>query len=256
MPTVPHQARDLAESFGADAQRYDRARPGYPAELVRSVVAAAPGRDFLDVGIGTGIAARQFEDAGCTVLGVEVDARMAELARRRGFAVEVARFEQWDPAGRAFDAVVSGQTWHWIDPVAGAAKAAQALRPGGRLAVFWNVMQPPPELARAFAAIYRELVPDLPFDPWGKPVLDLYEPILAKAVEGLRGPFGEPEQGRFDWVRHYTRAEWLDQIPTFGGFSRFPPDTQSALLTAVAAAVGDGFTMAYATVALTAARAE
>ena len=67
---------------------------------------------------------------------------MADLARRNGLEVEVAAFEAWDPAGRAFDAVIAGQARHWVDPVAGAAKAAQALRPGGRLAVFWNAFQP------------------------------------------------------------------------------------------------------------------
>jgi hypothetical protein len=61
---------------------------------------------------------------------------MAEFARHAGLEVEVAKFEDWDAAGRAFHAVVSGQTWHWVDPVAGAAKAAQALRAYGRLAAF------------------------------------------------------------------------------------------------------------------------
>lgn len=27
----------------------------------------------------------------------------------------MASFEAWDPAGRAFDAVISGQTWHWVE---------------------------------------------------------------------------------------------------------------------------------------------
>jgi hypothetical protein len=48
---------------------------------------------------------------------------MAEFAHGRGFEVEVAKFEDWDSQGRIFDAVVAAQTWHWIDPVAGAAKA-------------------------------------------------------------------------------------------------------------------------------------
>ncbi|MFZ0170204.1 MAG: class I SAM-dependent methyltransferase, partial [Acidimicrobiales bacterium] len=87
--------------------------------MVDRIVAASHGPDVLDVGIGTGIAARQFQAAGCRVLGIEVDARMAEVARRCGLEVEVAAFEAWDPAGRAFDAVISGQTWHWVDPVAG-----------------------------------------------------------------------------------------------------------------------------------------
>jgi SAM-dependent methyltransferase len=123
----PDQHRQLAESFGSDPERYDRARPSYPEAMVERIVTASPGPDVLDVGCGTGIAARQFQAAGCRVLGVEVDARMADYARRSGVEVEVAAFEAWDPAGRAFDAVIAGQTWHWVDPVAGPARAAQAV---------------------------------------------------------------------------------------------------------------------------------
>jgi hypothetical protein len=65
------------------------------------------------------------------VLGVEPDARMAGFARRTGVEVEMATFEAWEPAGRTFDAVVAGQAWHWVNPVAGAAKAAQVLREAG-----------------------------------------------------------------------------------------------------------------------------
>src|SRR5882762_1044532 len=121
----PHQAREIAESYGTDPARYDRARPAYPDALIEQILAASPGRDVLDVGCGTGTAARQFRAAGCQVLGVDVDARMAEWARAGGLEVEVASFEEWDPAGRTFDTVIAGTAWHWIDPVAGAAKAAQ-----------------------------------------------------------------------------------------------------------------------------------
>ena len=117
----PHRHREVAESFGSDPERYERARPRYPDAMVNRIVAASPGPDVLDVGCGTGIAARQLQAAGCRVLGVDPDARMADLARRHGVDVEVAAFEAWDPAGRDFDAVVAGQAWHWIDPVAGAA---------------------------------------------------------------------------------------------------------------------------------------
>ena len=98
----------MAESFGVDAERYNRVRPRYPGALVQRIIAASPGLDVLDVGCGPGVAARQFQAAGCTVLGVEPDPRMAEFARRTGVEAEVATFEAWDPAGRAFDAVVAG----------------------------------------------------------------------------------------------------------------------------------------------------
>lgn len=115
-PDEPHRHRDIAEAFGADAQRYDRARPSYPQAMVDALHAKLAGRSLLDVGIGTGISALPFLAAGCTVLGVEPDARMARIARERGFQVETGKFEDWDPAGRLFDAVISGQAWHWVDP--------------------------------------------------------------------------------------------------------------------------------------------
>ncbi|GGY06710.1 class I SAM-dependent methyltransferase [Streptomyces hiroshimensis] len=272
----PHQYRQAAESFGSDAERYDRARPRYPEAMVERIAAAGPGRhapevpgvldipdvpDILDVGCGTGIAARQFQSVGCRVFGVEPDPRMADLARRLGLEVDVATFESWDPAGREFDAVVAGQAWHWIDPVAGAAKAAQALRPGGRLAAFWNVPQLPPEVAEATAAVYRRVMPDSPFNlqAMTKPALDGYQALCTKADDGIRkvGAFSEPEQWRFDWECSYTRDAWLDQLPTQGPFTRLPADKLAEVLESVGAAIdalGGSFTMPYATVAVTAIR--
>ncbi|PKV89514.1 bifunctional 2-polyprenyl-6-hydroxyphenol methylase/3-demethylubiquinol 3-O-methyltransferase UbiG [Streptomyces sp. TLI_146] len=270
MPTLPperrrspgpeaHQLRDAAESFGSDAERYDRARPRYPDALLDRL--ATRGARVLDVGCGTGIVARQFRAAGCEVLGVEPDARMAEVARRLGVEVEVATFEAWDPDGRKFDTVVAGQAWHWVDPVAGAAKAAEVLRPGGRLAAFWNVFQLPPEVAEAFAAVYRRVLPDSPFnlDALTKQPLDGQQTLLVKAVDGIRGTgrFSEPEEWRHDWEWFYTRDAWLDQVPTHGALTRLPPDKLAEILEGIGAAidtVGDGFTMRYTTVAVTATR--
>src|SRR6201992_3224450 len=65
-----HAHREVAEGCAADAGRYDRARPSYPASLVERIVAASPGRRVLDAGRGTGISARLFAAAGCPVLGV------------------------------------------------------------------------------------------------------------------------------------------------------------------------------------------
>ena len=258
----------MAESFGVDPERYDRARPRYPDALVERIVAAGTGRAVLDVGCGTGIAARQFQAAGCTVLGVEPDARMADFARRGGrIEIEVATFEAWDPAGRTFDAVIAGQSWHWVEPVAGAAKAAQVLRPGGRLAVFGHVFEPPAEVAEAYATAYRRVVPDSPFParPTGngessrQAVVDRYQALYAELADGFRkaDAFDDPAQWRFDWERYYTRDEWLDLLPTTGGLTQLPPRELAEVLEGVGAAIeamGGGFTMPYTTLAATASR--
>jgi len=262
--TQLHEQRQVAESFGADADRYDRARPSYPAALVDRIITASPGDgapSILDVGCGTGIAARLFQTAGCRALGVDPDPRMAELARASGLAVEVAEFEQWDAAGRTFDAVIAAQSWHWVDPVAGAAKAAAVLRPGGRLAVFWNAFEPPAGLRAAFADIYQRALPDSPMGGFlSRSAVDAYLVGCDRAGDAMRqaGAFGEPQTWRFDWSRPYTRDEWLDVVPTFGGHSLLRPEVQAELLTGIGAAVdavGGAFTMNYATVAATAATA-
>jgi SAM-dependent methyltransferase len=249
----------MAESFGVDAERYDRARPPYPPELVDWLVAASPGGDFLDVGCGTGIEARQFRAAGCRVLGVDPDARRAAFARRGGIDVEVAKFEEWEPGGRTFDAVVAGQAWHWVDPHAGPAKAVRVLRPGGLLAGFAHVFQPPAEVADAFAAACRRVLPDSPFAGESRPAAEIYDVMFTgfagamAATDGL----GDPDRRQFEWERTYTRDEWLDFLPTTGGLTRLPADALAEVLSEVGAAIdalGGTFVLPYTTSAVAAVR--
>lgn len=247
----PHLLRQVAESFGIDAERYDRSRPAYPDELIQRVIAASPGTDFLDVGCGTGIGARQYRAAGVNVLGVDVDTRMADFARQTGIEVESGKFEEWDPCGRSFDAVVAGQAWHWVDPVRGALKAVEVLRPHGLLALYWHVFEPPAEIAEPFEEVMDRVAPD---GPLKTPGLELQQRNLRRAVDGINtaGGFGEPEEWRFEWQRHYTRDEWLDHLGTTGQLTVLPPEQLATVLDTVGAAIdsiGGDFTMQYVTLA-------
>ena len=254
----PHHQRQAAESFGSDPERYDRARPRYPVVLIERLVATAPRGLVLDVGVGTGIVARQFQAAGCQVLGVDPDARLAGFARRSGVEVEVSTFEAWEPKGREFDMVVSGESWHWVDPVAGAAKAADVLRPGGRFAVFWNTGQPSAGLDEAFAEVYRRVLPAALVARLGRRSMEeAHSAMCAKAADGMgaTGAFDEPEQWRFEWAESYTRDEWLDAVQTSGG--AIPDSQMFDLLAGVGEAidaVGGSFTMNYVTFVVTAVR--
>lgn len=256
--TESHRHRDAAESFGTDPERYDRARPRYPDALIERIAAAAPGGRVLDVGTATGIVARQLQAAGCDVLGVDPDPRLAEFARGRGVEVEVATFEDWAAEGRTFDAIVAGESWHWVDPVAGAAKAADLLRPGGRLFAFWNTGRPSATVDDAFTAVYRRVLPPAFAARLTRSAMDAaHAAMCAGAMDGLRatGRFDEPEQSGLEWAQSYTRLEWLDALRTSGG--AVPEPVFTDLLDGVGAAIdaaGGSFTMDYTTLVVSAAR--
>jgi len=213
-----HEDRRRAESFGDDPLLYDRVRPGYPPELVDDLVAESPA-DVLDVGCGTGMVSRLFLGRGCQVLGVEADPRMAEVARQLGCQVEVSRFEEWEPADRSFDLVVSGQAWHWVEPESGARAAAVCLRSGGRFAAFWNETVHSAETMEMFLGIYRRLAPKLiefsmvlgtarpyiPADP-------LQDPTVLALV--ATGEFHSPARKLYRWQRRYAVQDWLGLLRT------------------------------------------
>jgi hypothetical protein len=146
--------------------------------------------------------------------------------------------------------------------VAGAARAARVLRPGGRIAPFHHVFQSPPEVAEALAQVYRRVVPDSPLNlssQLTRSPLDAYQALFTKMADGIRaaGAFSEPEQWRFDWERSYTRDDWLGQLPTLGAFTQLAPGQLADVLEGAGAAIdaiGGSFTMQYATVAVTASR--
>jgi predicted RNA methylase len=76
--------------------------------MIQRVIAASPGTAFLDVGCGTGIGAWQYLAAGVTVLGVDVDERMAQVARRTGIATVL------EAVGSAIDSIGGGFTMRYV----------------------------------------------------------------------------------------------------------------------------------------------
>jgi SAM-dependent methyltransferase len=242
-----------AESFGNVAQLYDSARPTYPPELVDWLLSDGP-RRVLDVGCGTGIAGALFAARGCDVTGVEVDARMAAVAQTKGLDVEVASFEQWDDRGRRFELAISAQAWHWIEPRAGAAKAAAVLSGGGRIACFWNLGDPPVGLRDRLDPIYDRLGPQ---DASLTVVLGRTGHRGEDTAAALNdsGLFEPAEIRRFSWSRTYTTDEWLALITTHSDHRALGEQRLQALCDAVGAeidAIGGSFEYPYETVVVTA----
>lgn len=246
--------RERAESFGARAEEYDSVRPGYPGALIDDLLALGP-RDALDIGCGTGKAAVLLARRGVQVLGVEIDPRMAAVARRNGIAVEIASFEAWPDNGRRFDLLFSAQAWHWVDPVRGAAKAARLLRENGSLALFWNVGDFEPSIRDRMHDVYRATAPSvMGLLGAGAPVshtVDRYRvPLRAAGLDQQR-------TATYEWRQTYTGAQWLRLLATHSDHATLPPDVQTLLRSRIGALIeelGGAVTIEYATQLLLASR--
>lgn len=128
-PGAPTAFEDLVDD-------YDAARPRYPASLFERL---APAGRVLELGAGTGIATRELAtraDVVATDLGPKMLGRLHDALP--AVPVAVARAEQLPFHDTVFDLVCGAQMWHWVDLATAAAEVARVVRPGGRLAVWWN----------------------------------------------------------------------------------------------------------------------
>ncbi|MFG2599320.1 class I SAM-dependent methyltransferase [Streptomyces sp. NPDC048462] len=160
--STPDPVTPRALSFDRAAAQYGAARPGYPDALLAAVeeLAGRPlrGARTLDVGAGTGISTRRLHDRGAAVVAVEPGPGMAAELRRTLPDVPLVRGDgnRLPFAGASADLITYAQSWHWTDPARSAPEAMRVLRPGGALALWWNVADPDvPWLAGQDARVRR-----------------------------------------------------------------------------------------------------
>jgi SAM-dependent methyltransferase len=135
--------RSYGKVFNQVAAEYDRHRPTYPEQLIdRACLLAGLERDdqVLEIGCGTGQLTRSLLARGLHVTAIEPGAELSGLAQQRlGGTGELelanARFEDARLPHEHFRAVFSASAIHWIDPDVGWQCAADALVPGGTLAL-------------------------------------------------------------------------------------------------------------------------
>lgn len=228
MPQPP----ELAVSFGAAAQDYDRYRMGPPAQALDWLLPADCAA-VLDLGAGTGLLTRQLAGRTEDVVAVEPDARMREVlagACPRATVLDGTGEHIPLPDARV-DAVTISAAWHWMDPDAALPEIARVLRPGGTLGILYTRRdRRVPWLDRLDAYVHDEMGTD---DRIGDLIGRMNGgPWLPDGV-----PFTAPASHAVTWTAAMTAEEVTAMFATYSRFIALPAERKRELAARIEAKV-------------------
>ena len=243
MSKPPPRAIERRFIFDEVADLYERARPGYPDQLIDDVVTLSgiePTGRILEIGAGTGKATAAFASRGFEMVCLEPGAAMASFARAKVAAFPRVRvlsstFEDWPLEAGAFDLIISAQAFHWIAPDVRFVKSAAALRNGGALAIFGNsVLCKRSPLRDALDDAYQRHAPELGRTPLASWHADA-ESVMKSFDDS--GRFQPVRWLKYPWSIEYTTETYLGLLQTHSDHQILPPDELEPLLTAVGHAI-------------------
>lgn len=207
---------------------YEDGRAGYPARLFEAI-GPLRGQIVIEGGAGTGIATRQLQDAGATVIAVDNGPQMLARAvgTRPSMRAVVADAAVLPFTAGCADLVAFAQSWHWLDSANRCHEVARVLRDGGRWAAWWNHSRADGEewydrywdAIEQFCPVADRSHRDL---DWGSDV----------ATSGVLGQVLAEE---FDWTREVSTRVWMQELRSFSYVAALSAEVRGALVEQVTA---------------------
>ncbi len=165
-PFVP--MKDSTQIFSDRVEAYVKFRPGYPAELVETLLQTTrAGKESMvaDVGSGTGILTRLLLDQGLRVYAIEPNANMRSaaetlLADYPNFTSIDAPAERTGLSENSLDLITAAQAFHWFNNATTKTEFRRILKPEGQLALIWNRRKTNHPFQHAYDAILRDYAPE------------------------------------------------------------------------------------------------
>jgi SAM-dependent methyltransferase len=220
-----HEAAAVGFDVGADA--YERGRPGFPPKAIDRLdeeLGLESGRRVVDLAAGTGKLTRLLLQCGAAVVAVEPVLGMRTKFREvlPDVPLLAGLAEQMPFRSTSIDAITVAQAFHWFDAERAIEELHRVLRPGGRLALVWNVRdeQASPLAARmsGFFDRYREGVPAFRDRAWER----------AFAATELFTPL---ETAVFEHEQRLSVDGFLDRATSVSFIAALPPDRQDVVRT-------------------------
>lgn len=240
MDDAPLAREAPADAFGRTAREYELGRPEWPEELLDRVAAGlglGPDAEVLDLGAGTGKLTRLLVPRFARVVAVEPDEAMREVLEEvvPGAESRAGSAEAIPLADGEVDAAFSGEAFHWFASRETVSELTRVLRPGGALAIFWNIF----------------VADQSPLDDEVEKVLDeAFErggtPGLPRVLSGQwREPLAESRFGElheYEFVRDvvYTREAWIANMLSVSSIAHQPVEDRARLAERLRALVPPG----------------
>jgi SAM-dependent methyltransferase len=242
--------------FDEVAELYARVRPGYPDELIDRVIEFAGQGDqagraaralrMLEIGCGGGQATKSFAARGLSIVALEPGRNLARCAREQlaavcpenpRFEIAVSTFEDFALPPKPFDLVISAQAFHWLRPELRLRKSAQALKPGGVLAVFGNKPRHTSDAVYSeIDAAYAECAPSMRQSPLEHDACVAGDYPIAREFAQAR-QFAEICQHAYPWSLHYGADQYVALMQTQSNHRMLPPGELDALLARIHGAI-------------------
>jgi SAM-dependent methyltransferase len=211
-----------AAGFGSSVDAYDRGRPGYPSAAIQWLtrrLELGPRMTILDLAAGTGKLSRALVATGAEVIAVE-----PLEAMRGAIGSEIQAIEgtaEGIPLGSASaDAATVGQAFHWFDGDAALAEIHRVLRPGGSLALLWNVRR----MEEPVHAAIEELI-----EPYCDSVPRHRDGTWREAF-GRTRLFGQLEEVEFEHEQRLDPEGLASQVGSISAIAALPENERRQVL--------------------------
>lgn len=224
----------LRNTFGTDAENYDRFRPRYTEELFEFISADTEGKKALEIGSGSGQATGWFLNKGYEVTCCEISSDFCDFLKEKyknhAITVHNLPFEDFEGENEGFDLIFSATAFHWVDRDIGFPKLFSLLKKGGRLALFWNVPYGAYDNERLFDDIQKAYGSER---KWGEPA-EKYG-FCMEYLE--KYPFEKIEKHIFKGHRRLSAEQYISLLETYSDHKAMEAERKNKLYENITSAI-------------------
>ena len=232
----------VEKTFDNAASDYEKTRPAYVPQIFEDIMKyKSVGKDsaVLEIGMGTGAAAKPFLHKGCQFTGLEPGKNLAEYARDifRGydnFSLQEQSLQEYICEDERFDLVYAATAFHWIPEKYGYRRVYNLLKAGGAFARFRyhaGSDKGRPALTEEIQSLYRQYL------QWENPAV--FTEADAKAIADLAANYGftDTQYHLYHMTKDFRADEYLSLLRTYPDHMKLEAGRRSALFDGIYQAI-------------------